>query len=98
LLKKSQQKRNNFFFGTGLLKNSPEKKMSVLENYLTITKFLPAKLKENTSGWVIEYYALHPQKNVLQRKQIRIRRIETRYRTKREARAHALEICEILYN
>jgi len=59
-------------------------------------KYLPAVLKENASGWIVEYYALHPQCLILQRKQIRIKRIKQRYRSIREARLHALEMCETI--
>ena len=59
-------------------------------------KYLPAVLKENVSGWTIEYYALHPQCLILRRKQIRIKRIRQRYRSIREAWQHALEVCETI--
>jgi len=70
--------------------------MSELKKSPPISKYLPACLKQNTSGWVIEYYALEPQKNILQRKQVRIKRVVSRYRNKRDAREHALEICETI--
>jgi site-specific recombinase XerD len=71
--------------------------MSIPQNFITPNNnYLPATLRENKSGWVIEYYALHPQKQVLQRKQIRIKRIKQRYSKKTEAKRHALEICETI--
>ena len=70
--------------------------MSIPEKTLPINNFLPARLKENASGWVIEYYALQPQKQILQRKQVRIKRIESRYNSKREARAHCQKIVQTI--
>jgi integrase/DNA-directed RNA polymerase subunit L len=63
------------------LQNSPEYKG-------TITKFLPAVLKENKSGWIIEYYCEHPVTQILTRKQIKLQRIVTRYKSVKDARAH----------
>lgn len=53
-----------------------------------INNFLPAILKENKSGWVIEYYALHPVTEKLIRKQIRLQRIVSRYKSLKDARLH----------
>jgi hypothetical protein len=49
-------------------------------------------LKENLSGWIVEYYAQNPKNNTLKRKQIRLTRIVSRYKSKREARAHATQM------
>ena len=54
--------------------------------------YLPAVLKENKTGWLIEYYAQNPQTNKLKRKQIRLERLVRRYSGKREARSHCLQI------
>ena len=54
----------------------------------TITKFLPAVLKENKSGWIIEYYCEHPVTQILTRKQIKLQRIVTRYKSVKDARVH----------
>jgi len=53
-----------------------------------VNSYLPAILKENKSGWVIEYYVVHPQTEVLTRKQIRLSRIVSRYKKLSDARKH----------
>ncbi|MDR0829581.1 MAG: tyrosine-type recombinase/integrase [Prevotellaceae bacterium] len=70
--------------------------MSVPQKILPNNRYLPANLHENKSGWIIEYFAFHPQKQVLQRKQIRLKRIQQRYTRKIDAKRHALEICETI--
>ncbi|MFT3753676.1 MAG: tyrosine-type recombinase/integrase [Paludibacter sp.] len=66
--------------------------MSTLKNFPeysgTITKYLPAVLKENKSGWIIEYYCEHPVTQILTRKQIKLQRIVSRYKSVKDARAH----------
>ena len=68
-----------------------KKKMSILQNSTNrnnVNSYLPAILKENKSGWVIEYYVIHPQTEVLTRKQIRLSRIVSRYKKISDARKH----------
>ena len=60
----------------------PEKNPARINN----SDFLPAMLKENKSGWLVEYYARNPKDNTLKRKQIRLKRIVLRYNKKRDAR------------
>ena len=54
--------------------------------------YLPAVLKENKSGWLIEYYVEHPQTKQLTRKQIRLTRLISRYTKLRDARLHVSKI------
>ena len=53
-----------------------------------VNSYLPAILKENKSGWIIEYYVTHPQTKILTRKQIRLSRIIARYKKLSDARKH----------
>ena len=41
--------------------------------------YLPATLKTNKSGWIIEYYVENPQTQILARKMIRLQRLLKRY-------------------
>lgn len=67
--------------------------MSINQNPYTQTNtYLPAVLKENKSGWIVEYYVIHPQSKELMRKKIKLTRIITRYSRLRDARAHAQQI------
>lgn len=69
--------------------------MSLPQNFHTPSQnhnYLPAVLKENKSGWLIEYYVEHPQTKRLTRKQIRLKRLVSRYSTLREARLHISKI------
>ncbi|MCL2290296.1 MAG: phage integrase SAM-like domain-containing protein [Bacteroidetes bacterium] len=50
--------------------------------------YLPATLKTNKSGWIIEYYVENPQTQILSRKMIRLQRLPKRYPSKMEARRH----------
>ena len=50
--------------------------------------YLPAMLKTNKSGWLIEYYVENPQTQELARKRIKLQRLLTRYSSKNEARKH----------
>jgi hypothetical protein len=50
--------------------------------------YLPAVLKTNQSGWIIEYYVENPQTQILARKMIRLQRLLKRYPSKMEARKH----------
>lgn len=64
--------------------------MSTLQNFTEyrINSYLPAILKENKSGWIIEYYCENPATHILQRKQIKLQRILKRYRSVKDARVH----------
>ena len=53
-----------------------------------VNSYLPAVLKENKSGWIIEYYAAHPQTEALVRKKIKLNRIVSRYKKTSDARKH----------
>jgi integrase len=79
-----------------VFENRCKKKMSILQNLQrneALNSYLPAVLKKyKTRGWVVEYYALHPQSKEMKRIQIRINRVCQRYATKSEAKAHALTI------
>ncbi len=84
-----------------IFKNQHKKKMSTPQknqNYQTacISSYLPAILKENKSGWIIEYYASHPVTQILTRKQIRLQRIVTRYKSAKDARVHVAKMIFIL--
>ena len=50
--------------------------------------YLPAILKTNKSGWLIEYYVENPQTQQLARKKIRLARLISRYPSKTEAKKH----------
>ena len=50
--------------------------------------YLPATLKTNKSGWIIEYYVENPQTQILARKMIRLQRLLNRYPSKMEAKRH----------
>ena len=50
--------------------------------------YLPATLKTNKSGWLIEYYVENPQTQELSRKRIKLQRLLGRYSSKTEARKH----------
>ena len=50
--------------------------------------YLPATLKTNKSGWLIEYYVENPQTQELARKRIKLQRLLNRYSTKGEAKKH----------
>ena len=50
--------------------------------------YLPATLKTNKSGWIIEYYVENPQTQELSRKRIKLQRLLARYTSKTEARKH----------
>ena len=72
----------------------PKKKMSNTSNRLAVSSayaaanYLPAILKTNKSGWLIEYYVKNPQTQELARKKIRLARLMSRYSSKTEARKH----------
>ena len=75
--------------------------MSVPQNFTNqtnnaINSYLPAVLKENKSGWIIEYYAEHPTTHILARKQIKLQRIIGRYTCKKDARLHVQRMIFVL--
>ena len=65
--------------------NSP--RLAVSTAY-SAANYLPAVLKTNQSGWIIEYYVENPQTQILARKMIRLQRLLKRYPSKMEARKH----------
>jgi hypothetical protein len=75
-----------------------KKKMSMSEIKKEIVKscltsnFLPAILREYKSGWIIEYYAEHPQTKKLERKKLRLAKLVSRYKSIKDARNHANKI------
>jgi len=46
--------------------------------------YLPATLKTNKSGWIIEYYVENPQTQMLARKKVKLQRLLMRYPSKME--------------
>jgi len=65
--------------------NSP--RLAVSTAY-SAANYLPATLKTNKSGWIIEYYVENPQTQILARKMIRLQRLLNRYSSKMEAKKH----------
>lgn len=63
---------------------------------ITKYNYLPGVLRENKSGWIIEYYVEHPTTHTLTRKQIRLKRLTSRYKSIRDARLHISKIIENL--
>ena len=72
--------------------------MSISEVKKSIVKsgiapnFLPAVLREYKSGWIVEYYVEHPISHKLERKKIRLSKLVSRYKSVKDARAHASKI------
>lgn len=62
-------------------------RLAVSSEYSAVN-YLPATLKTNKSGWLIEYYVENPQTQMLSRKKIRLERLVSRYQTKAEAKKH----------
>lgn len=54
--------------------------------------YLPASLKQNKSGWVIDYYCEDPNTRKMKRVRTRVEKIHRRYRTQAEAKAHIFKI------
>lgn len=71
-----------------------KKKMSNNHNRLAVSSeysavnYLPATLKTNKSGWLIEYYVENPQTQELSRKRIKLERLLNRYPSKTDAKKH----------
>lgn len=57
-----------------------------------VPQYIPAVLKNNKDGWYIEYYALHPQKQELQRFRTRLNKIRKKYKKAMEFRNYAYNI------
>ena len=57
--------------------------------------YLPATLKTNKSGWIIEYYVENPQTQILARKKIKLQRLLMRYPSKMEAKRHINNIIDV---
>lgn len=57
-----------------------------------VNSFLPAVLKEYKAGWRIEYFVLNPQTETMERKQIKVSRICSRFTKKSDARAFILKM------
>ena len=53
-----------------------------VSNGYSATNYLPAVLKTNQSGWLIEYYVENPQTQQLARKKIKLQRLICRYSSK----------------
>jgi len=68
--------------------------MSVQSSRLAVStaysaaNYLPATLKTNKSGWIIEYYVENPQTKMLARKKVKLQRLLMRYPSKMEAKRH----------
>lgn len=54
--------------------------------------YLPASLKQNKSGWVIDYYCEDPNTRKMKRVRTRVEKIHRRYRTQARAKAHIFKI------
>ena len=66
---------------------SHHNRLAVSSEYSAVN-YLPATLKTNKSGWLIEYYVENPQTQQLARKKIRLERLMSRYTSKMEAKRH----------
>ncbi len=59
-------------------------------------QYIPACLKRTAIGWLIEYYALHPQDQTLVRKQIKLNRERKRFSKQSDFKQYANDIvCRI---
>jgi integrase len=65
-----------------------EKNTEVVKSCLT-SNYLPAMLREHKSGWIIEYYAEKPLSKKLERKNMKLTRVTSRYKSVKDARLHA---------
>ena len=67
-----------------------------LNSFLTqetlVFSYLPAQLKKNKSGWLIEYWCEDPATNEMRRCRLRVAKICKRYSTQREAIVHIAKI------
>ncbi len=59
-------------------------------------QYIPACLKRTAVGWLIEYYALHPQRDTLERRQIKLNRERKRFARQADFKIYANDIvCRI---
>jgi integrase len=63
-----------------------------------VFNYLPAILKKNKSGWLIEYYCENPIDNVLYRKKIRVDNIRKRYKKQSDSIIHIYKIITEINN
>jgi len=68
-----------------------EIKKEVVKSCLT-SNFLPAMLREYKSGWIVEYYAENPLTKKMERKKLKLTKLVSRYKSKKDARLHANKI------
>ena len=59
---------------------------------LSMRKFLPAVLKQNTNGWYIEYYAFNSFEKSLERKRLKVNKLRKKARTFAEFRSMATQM------
>jgi len=65
-------------------------------NHNLLVQYLPAVLKHIESGWLIEYYVIHPQQQCMVRQRMKLNRLKKRYSTAAEFKVAANEIvCQI---
>jgi len=64
-----------------------EIKKEVVKSCLT-SNFLPAMLREYKSGWIVEYYAENPLTKKMERKKLKLTKLVSRYKSKKDARFH----------
>jgi len=86
-LSETKTRQKNFT----LIFNQRKKKMSISEKISqrhNVNSYLPAVLKENKSGWIVEYYVVNPQTELLARKKIKLNRVVSRYNRVSDARKH----------
>ena len=74
-----------------------EKKMfKNLNTYLTqktlVFNYLPAQLRKNKSGWIVEYWCEDPISLEMRRCRMRVDKIRKRYQSQREAVAHVAKM------
>jgi integrase len=58
------------------------------QNFTNVNSYLPAVLRDNKTGWYIEYYCENPKTKKLQRKTVKMNLVVKRFKTKKEARIH----------
>ena len=70
--------------------------MPLPQHFPAKKEYLPAVLKHTGIGWFVEYYAVHPQRGGLERKQLKLNRARKRFARLADFRAYANEIiCQI---
>lgn len=67
-----------------------------LNSFLTqktlVFNYLPAQLRKNKSGWMVEYYCEDPATSEMRRCRLRVDKIRKRYPTQRDAAVHISKI------